>query len=92
MADGRQIVTVHVSVNELTRYGYQWYLSDMEFRAGGTVRLEHWVGAFGNGGRRLFIFPELELIVVTTAGNYGKPDQWLPPIRIVREVVLPSLT
>jgi CubicO group peptidase (beta-lactamase class C family) len=101
MADGRQIVPAQwlaecfvprVSVNELTRYGYQWYLGDMEFRAGDTVRLEHWVGAFGNGGQRLFIFPELELIVVTTAGNYGKPDQWLPPIRIVREVVLPSLT
>ena len=38
-----------VSVSELQRYGYQWYLGDMEFRAGGTVRLEHWVGGAGNG-------------------------------------------
>ena len=101
MAGGRQVVPAgwladgfvpRVSVDELTRYGYQWYLGDMEFRAGGKVRLEHWVGAFGNGGQRLFVFPEIELIVVVTAGNYRKPDQWLPPIRVVREVVLPSLS
>jgi CubicO group peptidase (beta-lactamase class C family) len=80
-----------VSVNELTRYGYQWYLGDMEFLAGGTVRLEHWVGCFGNGGQRLWVFPDLELIIVVTAGNYSGADQWLPPIRVVREVVLPSI-
>jgi hypothetical protein len=34
--------------------------------------------------------PNLDLIVVT-AGNYSAPEQWLPPIRAVREVVLPSL-
>ena len=62
--------TPRVSVNELRRYGYQWYLGDLEFRAGGTVRLEHWVGAAGNGGQRLYVMPELDLAVVVTAGNY----------------------
>ena len=83
--------TPRVSVNELTRYGYQWYLGDMEFLAGGIVRLEHWVGCFGNGGQRLWVFPDLELVIVVTAGNYSAPEQWLPPIRVVREVVLPSI-
>ena len=78
--DGRQVVPAdwlaecfapRVSVNELQRYGYQWYLGDMEFRAGGTVRLEHWVGAAGNGGQRLYVLPELDLVVVVTAGNYS---------------------
>jgi CubicO group peptidase (beta-lactamase class C family) len=100
MAGGRQVVPAdwlaacfapRVSMNELTRYGYQWYLGDMEFLAGGTVRLEHWVGCFGNGGQRLWVFPDLELIIVVTAGNYSASEQWLPPIRVVREVVLPSL-
>jgi CubicO group peptidase (beta-lactamase class C family) len=78
-------------VDELRRYGYQWYLGDMEFLAAGKVRLEHWVGCAGNGGQRLWVFPELDLVIVVTAGNYSAPDQWLPPIRVVREVVLPSI-
>jgi CubicO group peptidase (beta-lactamase class C family) len=99
MANGRQIVpaewieqcmTPRVSVDEMRRYGYQWYIGDMEFRSHAGVQLEHWVGCFGNGGQRLFIFPELELIVVTTAGDFG-PDQWRPPVRVLREAVLPSL-
>lgn len=98
--DGRQVVsaewlaecfTPRVSVNELQRYGYQWYLGDMEFRAGEKVRLEHWVGCVGNGGQRLYVFPDLDLVIVVTAGNYSAPEQWLPPIRVVREVVLPSI-
>jgi CubicO group peptidase (beta-lactamase class C family) len=100
MAGGRQVVpsewlaecfAPRVSVNELQRYGYQWYLGDMEFLAGGAVRLEHWVGCVGNGGQRLYVWPDLDLIVVVTAGNYSAPEQWLPPIRVVREAVLPSL-
>jgi CubicO group peptidase (beta-lactamase class C family) len=100
MAGGRQVVPAawlaecfvpRVSVNELQRYGYQWYLGDMEFLASGMVRLEHWVGCAGNGGQRLYVLPDLHLIVVVTAGNYSAPEQWLPPIRVVREAVLPSL-
>jgi len=100
VVDGREVVpadwlaacfTPRVSMNELTRYGYQWYLGDMEFLAGGKVHLEHWVGAFGNGGQRLWVFPDLELTIVVTAGNYSEPEQWLPPIRVMREVVLPSI-
>jgi CubicO group peptidase (beta-lactamase class C family) len=81
-----------VSVSELQRYGYQWYLGDMEFLAGGRVHLEHWVGAAGNGGQRLYVMPDLDLIIVVTAGNCSAPDQWMPPIRVVREAVLPSLS
>lgn len=100
VADGKQIVplewlaaclTPRLASTELMRYGYQWYVGDMEFRdAKRTVRLEHWVGCYGNGGQRLFVFPDLELIVVTTFNNLT-PDQWIPPVRVVREAVLPSL-
>jgi hypothetical protein len=35
--------------------------------------------------------PDLDLVIAIIAGNYSKPDQWRPPIRVAREVVLPSL-
>jgi hypothetical protein len=30
--------------------------------------------------------------VAITAGNYDTPDQWVPPTRVIREVVLPAIS
>ena len=99
--DGRQIVpaqwltdcvTPRFSVDEQRRYGYQWYIGDFDYGPRDNPRLDRWVGCFGLGGQRLFVMPDLDLVVVTTAGNYSTPDQWKPPIRVMREVVLASLT
>jgi CubicO group peptidase (beta-lactamase class C family) len=47
-------------------YGYLWWL--------GRSRLDgrevHWVGALGRGGQAIRIVPELDLVVVVTAGYY----------------------
>lgn len=83
--------TPRVSVDEYRRYGYQWYMGDFEFGPQEAPRLEHWVGAYGNGGQRLYVMPELDLVVAITAGNYNASDQWVPPTRVMREVVLASV-
>jgi hypothetical protein len=49
-----------------------------------------WV-ANGEGGQRLFVLPGLNLAVAITAGNYLAEDQWIPPTRVMREVVLGSI-
>jgi CubicO group peptidase (beta-lactamase class C family) len=99
-AGGRQVVpaqwlteclTPRVSVDEQRRYGYQWYIGDFAYGSREQPRLDRWVGCFGNGGQRLFVMPDLDLVVAVTAGNYSAPDQWIPPTRVMREAVLPSL-
>jgi CubicO group peptidase (beta-lactamase class C family) len=102
-AEGRQIVpaewvarctTPTISADEVRRYGYQWFLLDVAFgkpKGWAAGRLERMWMAQGEGGQRLFIIPALQLVIALTSGNYGKDDQWIPPTRILREVVLASV-
>lgn len=84
-----------VSCDELRRYGYQWFLLDVSFgKAKGWApgHLERMWMAQGEGGQRLFIIPALQLVIALTAGNYGLEDQWIPPTRVLREIVLASVS
>jgi len=91
-----RVMTPYVSCDEVRRYGYQWYLGDFAFAVPSAPRwnrnrLEPFRGAYGNGGQRLWVIPGLGLVVAVVAGNYDAPDQWIPPIRVLREVVLASI-
>jgi hypothetical protein len=55
------------------------------------VRWERMISAVGNGGQRLFLLPDLDLVVATIAGNYDAPDQGRPPMAALRDVLLPAL-
>ena len=88
--DGRTVVpaewitrctTPVVPVDERREYGYQWWLG----------RSERFWSAAGNGGQLLYVLPERDLVVVTTAGNYNMRDRWESPLRVLHEVVLPSI-
>jgi CubicO group peptidase (beta-lactamase class C family) len=89
--------TPMVDVDEMRQYGYHWYLGKFAFAVStgprwSRSRLERFWSAIGNGGQRLFVFPGLDLVVAITAGNYDTPDQWVPPTRVIREVVLPAIS
>ena len=86
--------TPMVSSDELRRYGYQWFVLDLAFgkpKGWAPGRLERMWMAQGEGGQRLFIIPALQLVIALTAGNYGMEDQWIPPTRVLREIVLASV-
>lgn len=87
-------ITPFVSADEVRRYGYQWFVLDIAFgkpKGWAAGRLERMWTAQGEGGQRLFIIPALQLVIAIVAGNYGKEDQWIPPTRVLREVVLGSI-
>lgn len=87
-------VTPAVSADEIRRYGYQWFVLDIAFgesKGWAPGRLERMWMAQGEGGQRLFIIPALQLVIAITCGNYGTADQWIPPTRILREIVLASV-
>jgi CubicO group peptidase (beta-lactamase class C family) len=99
--DGRQIVPRDwlaaslrpaVAMPDGRRYGYHWYLGVVatDDGAGGTT-WEPTVSAVGNGGQRLFLLPRLNLVVAVLAGNYDSPEQWRPPLAVLRDVLLPAL-
>ena len=98
--EGRQVVSAdwlersfkpYVAVDEFRRYGYFWYAGDLQYGHSPNRPIAHWIGAFGYGGQRLFVLPELDVVIAITAGNYADASQWMPPIRVIREVVLASL-
>lgn len=79
---GRQVVpsdwiaasaAAAIATGDGLHYGYQWWLG----MADGAVGRHRYIAGFGNGGQRLFVVPDLDLVVAITAGNYGRPAQAL---------------
>jgi CubicO group peptidase (beta-lactamase class C family) len=68
-------------------YGYQWWMG-RSLAGGKDVK---WVGAFGWGAQRIFIVPELDLVMMTTAAQYGQPKEGLAAIDILSNIVIPSV-
>ncbi|MDH6257109.1 serine hydrolase [Bradyrhizobium sp. BR13661] len=68
-------------------YGYQWWMG----RSLAGDREIKWVAAFGWGGQRIFIVPELDLVMMTTAAQYGQPKEGAAAIDILSNIVIPSV-
>jgi CubicO group peptidase (beta-lactamase class C family) len=64
-------------------YGHQWWSGPVE-SAGRTLT---WTGGLGNGGQRLFCVPDLDLVVVMTAGQYNSGSVGGAEMRLFRRIV-----
>lgn len=91
--DGRQVVpevwlegsiTPRTQLFSGIKYGYHWWLGETEAGA-------PWIAGFGNGGQRLFILPEADLVIAVTAGRYNHPEAFKIPVAVIVEHVLPAL-
>lgn len=68
-----------------TDYGYQWWLSPQGSDG------PRWIAGFGNGGQRLFMLPDLDMLIVITAGNYNNWEKSRRLRAIVSQIIMPSL-
>lgn len=66
------------------RYGYFWWLAPW-----GTPPA--WVAGFGNGGQRLTVQAEHDLIIAVYAGNYNQAQDWKLPVKLIENFVVPVL-
>jgi hypothetical protein len=49
------------------------------------------IAGLGNGGQRLYVVPEVELVVAINSARYGSPLQGVIPISILNRFVLPAI-
>jgi CubicO group peptidase (beta-lactamase class C family) len=68
-------------------YGYHWWMG-RTLAGEGEVK---WIAAVGKGGQRLFVVPELDLVVMTTSGLYASPQQGHAALDILYSFVVPAI-
>jgi CubicO group peptidase (beta-lactamase class C family) len=70
----------------INAYGYLWWLGRTPLADGREVR---WIGALGRGGQSFRIVPELDLVVVVTAGYYQdySPEAFQLQANVFKDVV-----
>jgi len=66
-------------------YGQQWWMG----RTLSGDKDVKWIAAQGLGGQRIFIIPELDLVMVTTSGLYSSPRQGNAALDILANFVIP---
>ena len=68
-------------------YGFQWWqLPDTISNKPILIS-----ACIGNGGQRIFIDKENQLVVVFTGGNYRRPDLYLNPYKMLNEFIYPAI-
>ena len=74
------------NAKDLYYYGYHWWLGRSFLRG----RDHAWAGGIGYGGQRLYVVPDLDLVVLINAGHYGQYQQFVIPEAIFSRMVLPA--
>ena len=89
--DGQRIVselwvkastTPHVEVDETTKYGYLWWLKNFKGHAAAYMS--------GNGGNKVAVIPDLDMVVVITSTNYNTRGMHEQTDRLLNDYVIPA--
>ena len=81
-------LTYAVTIEGWFGYGYQWYVSAISTPDGAW---HPWFGALGNGGQRIDVVPDLDLVVAFAAGAYDAEDTFAMTMSVLEDVILANL-
>lgn len=78
----------HVSIYAKGDYGYAWWLREFQINR----KVYKTYRAAGNGGQLVIVYPDLDLVVAFTGGNYSQgPIWWKWPDEVVPKFIVPAL-
>jgi len=89
--DGKRVVsqqwvkastTPHVEVDESAKYGYLWWLKNFKGHPAAYMS--------GNGGNKVALVPDLDMVVVITSTNYNTRGMHEQTDRLLADYVLPG--
>jgi CubicO group peptidase (beta-lactamase class C family) len=94
---GRQIISeawVKASLSEQshvddTSYGYFWWRPWLNVQVPAGEHRVDMIAAQGNGGQKIYLLPQYDLVAVFTAGDYNSDGA--PPNKIMGKIILPTL-
>jgi len=66
------------------KYGYLWWINEFHHK-GKSIKMFR---AGGWGGQEIMVFPELDMVVVFTGGNYSRRSKLF---KIIKQYVLPAI-
>ena len=67
-------------------YGYYWQQTSIQFKNEKRKTIFGW----GDGGQFLFIFPEINTVIVSNAGNYGEGEDSVI-FEMLKNYILPAI-
>jgi len=76
----------HAQIDDATNYGYLWWLK--AFRAGTHSYAAYFMS--GNGGNKIAVFPELDMVVVLTSTNYNTKGMHEQTDQLLTNFILPN--
>ncbi len=68
-------------------YCYHWWTNKINYKGKDIKNYS----AIGSGGQFIFIFPEMDMVIVSTAGNYGNWKATNQQIEIIYKYILPAV-
>lgn len=74
-------------IDDDTEYGYLWWLKS--FKSGGKTYSAFMMN--GNGGNKVAVFPELDLVVVLTSTNFNTRGMHEQTDRLLTDYILPAI-
>jgi CubicO group peptidase (beta-lactamase class C family) len=94
---GRQVVSsawAHTALAEHSHvdnvsYGYFWWRPWLNVETPAGAQHVNLVSAQGNGGQKIYLVPQYDLVAVFTAGGYNAEST--PPNSIMAKIILPAL-